>query len=151
MGREWFPLTFRDPDERWRGVNAAAPTLDAFLDRELARHRLPPASLALVGFSQGTMMALHILPRRDQVVAGIVGFSGRLLAPELLTEVKVRPPKGQYGESNSIRYLTPAEAPPAVPHTPPAAPAAAAQSTSYARSAAPVTPATGSLPWARQG
>ena len=48
--------------------------------------------MVVVGFSQGTMMALHILPRRDRAVAGIVGFSGRLLAPELLAEVKVRPP-----------------------------------------------------------
>src|SRR5262249_8578126 len=60
MGRQWFALTFRDPDERWRGVNAAAPILDAFLDAELARRRLPPSALALVGFSQGTMMPLHL-------------------------------------------------------------------------------------------
>jgi len=48
--------------------------------------------MVVVGFSQGTMMALHVLPRREQAVAGIVGFSGRLLAPELLGEAKVRPP-----------------------------------------------------------
>src|SRR6516162_8547221 len=50
MGREWFPLTFRNPEERWTGVHAAAPVLDAFLDSELARHELPPSALALVGF-----------------------------------------------------------------------------------------------------
>ena len=43
VGRQWFPLTFRDPDERWQGVNKAAPVLNAFLDEELARHSLPPA------------------------------------------------------------------------------------------------------------
>src|SRR5689334_20492919 len=64
MGRQWFPLTFRDPHERWTGVNAAAPVLHAFLDSELKRHALPPAALALVGFSQGTMMALHVGLRR---------------------------------------------------------------------------------------
>src|SRR5450432_1286193 len=42
-GREWFPLTFRNPDERWLGVNAAAPVVEAFLDTELARHKLGPA------------------------------------------------------------------------------------------------------------
>src|ERR687886_2273056 len=41
MGREWFPLTFRDPDERWTGVNTAAPALGEFLDAELARRGLP--------------------------------------------------------------------------------------------------------------
>ena len=66
VGREWFPLTFRDPDERWDGVNTAAPGLERFLDAELARRKLPPSALALVGFSQGTMMALHVglAPRR---------------------------------------------------------------------------------------
>src|SRR5258707_231520 len=54
MGREWFPLTFRNPDERWLGVNAAAPVVDRFLDAELARYQLAPSTLALVGFSQGT-------------------------------------------------------------------------------------------------
>ena len=52
------------PNERWRGVNTAAPVLQSFLDAELARHNLPPSALALVGFSQGTMMALHVGLRR---------------------------------------------------------------------------------------
>ncbi len=60
MGRQWFALTFRDPHERWRGVNHAGPGLDAWLDLELAGHNLPASKLALVGFSQGTMMALHV-------------------------------------------------------------------------------------------
>ena len=82
MGREWFPLTFRDPQERWRGVNAAAPMLDRFLDRELARAGLPAGALALVGFSQGTMMALHVGLRRAAQPAAIVGYSGIFVMPE---------------------------------------------------------------------
>jgi phospholipase/carboxylesterase len=79
MGREWFPLTFRNPEERWDGVNAAAPVLDNFLDAELARHQLPPSALALVGFSQGTMMSLHVGLRRAVAPAAIVGYSGMLV------------------------------------------------------------------------
>jgi phospholipase/carboxylesterase len=79
MGREWFPLTFRSETERWDGVNMAAPTLDAFLNAELARHKLPPSALALVGFSQGTMMALHVGLRRAVPPAAIVGYSGMLV------------------------------------------------------------------------
>ena len=79
MGREWFPLTFRNPDERWNGVNMAAPGLDAFLDAELARHKLHHSALALVGFSQGCMMALHVGLRRAVAPAAIVGYSGMLL------------------------------------------------------------------------
>ncbi|MFD2182716.1 alpha/beta hydrolase [Rhodoplanes azumiensis] len=81
VGREWFPLTFRSPGERWRGVQAAAPVLDQFLDQELARHGLPGSALALVGFSQGTMMALHVGLRRAVAPAAIVGFSGILVLP----------------------------------------------------------------------
>lgn len=98
MGREWFPLTFRDLNERWTGVNAAAPVLNAFLDAELARRNLPPSALALVGFSQGTMMALHVGLRRAAGPAAIVGYSGMLVVPEdvdperFAGEIRTRPP-----------------------------------------------------------
>ena len=81
VGRQWFPLTFRDPNERWIGVNKAAPLLRRFLDAELERHKLPPSALALVGFSQGTMMALHVGLRRAATPAAIVGYSGLLVLP----------------------------------------------------------------------
>ena len=92
MGRQWFPLTSRDPQELWAGVNAAAPSLDAFLDAELERHRLGAAALALVGFSQGTMMALHVGLRRRGGPAGIVGFSGLLVGPEHIPVTGAPPP-----------------------------------------------------------
>jgi phospholipase/carboxylesterase len=79
MGREWFPLTFRNPTERWDGVHMAAPGVETFLDAELARHNLPPSALALVGFSQGTMMSLHVGLRRVVPPAAIVGYSGMLI------------------------------------------------------------------------
>ena len=87
MGRQWFALTNRAPEERWAGVIKAAPALDAFLDAELARQNLPAAKMALVGFSQGTMMALHVGLRRAQPLACIVGFSGLLVGPEHLASV----------------------------------------------------------------
>ncbi len=98
VGREWFPLTFRNPEERWTGVNSAAPVLNAFLDAELARHSLPPSALALVGFSQGTMMSLHVGLRRAVAPVAIVGYSGMLVVPEnvdpqkFAAEIKSRPP-----------------------------------------------------------
>lgn len=99
MGREWFPLTFRDPNERWAGVTMAAPGLNAFLDAELQRHALPPSALALVGFSQGTMMSLHVGLRRAVAPAAIVGYSGMLVTPPDLADpdtfaaqITARPP-----------------------------------------------------------
>src|SRR3972149_534871 len=82
VGREWFPLTFRDPNERWTGVNAAAPGLDSFLDAELQRRNLPPSALAPGGFSQGTMLALHVGLRRAVPPVALVGYSGVLVGPE---------------------------------------------------------------------
>lgn len=96
--REWFPLTFRNPTERWDGVNAAAPGLESLLDAELARHNLPPSALALVGFSQGTMMALHVGLRRAVAPAAIVGYSGMLVLKDdsdvegSAPQVRARPP-----------------------------------------------------------
>ncbi len=97
-GRQWFALTFRDPHERWRGVNHAAPGLEALLEAELARVQLPASKLALVGFSQGTMMALHLGLRRLQPPAAIVGYSGLLVLEEgkgpesLAGQVRAKPP-----------------------------------------------------------
>jgi len=98
VGRQWFGLTFRDPDERWRGVTKAGPVLDRFLDTELARRNLPPGALALVGFSQGTMMSLHVGLRRAVAPAAIVGYSGMLVLPKdgppetIAADVRARPP-----------------------------------------------------------
>ena len=97
-GKQWFNLTFRDPNERWIGVNKAAPVLEHFLDAELARRNLPASALALVGFSQGTMMALHVGLRRAAAPLAIVGYSGLLVVPPdlkpeaLAAEIKSRPP-----------------------------------------------------------
>jgi phospholipase/carboxylesterase len=81
MGRQWFPLALGDLHAYWRGVEHAAPNLQAFLDAELARLNLTDRDLALVGFSQGTMMALHVGLRRPAPIAGIVGYSGLLAGP----------------------------------------------------------------------
>ncbi|MEM9220816.1 MAG: prolyl oligopeptidase family serine peptidase [Pseudomonadota bacterium] len=75
-GRAWFPLTMRDPSEYARGVAAAGPALERGIEDELDRHGLPEHRLALIGFSQGTMMALHVAYRLRAPVAGVVGFSG---------------------------------------------------------------------------
>ena len=81
-------------EERWRGVNQAGPGLNAFLDAELARHSLGASRLALVGFSQGTMMALHVGLRRQLAPAAILGYSGILIGPEHLRQATARTSDG---------------------------------------------------------
>jgi phospholipase/carboxylesterase len=85
-GYQWFSSQNRNPEAALAGVRAAAPILDAFIDNALQRRGLSESDLALVGFSQGTMMSLFVGLRRSRPVAGIVGFSGRLLAAELLAD-----------------------------------------------------------------
>ncbi len=106
FGYQWFSLAGYDPNAlrrdpaddprnavRLAGARLVAPVLDAFLDAELARLNLSGDRLALVGFSQGSMMALHVGLRRAVAPAAIVGFSGALIGPETLAaEIRSRPP-----------------------------------------------------------
>jgi len=96
FGLQWFPIPWIDgssEEEAERGMMAAAADLDAFLDALMVDEDLMPEQVVLFGFSQGTMLALHVAPRREDALAGVVAFSGRLLAPELLAdEVVSRPP-----------------------------------------------------------
>jgi phospholipase/carboxylesterase len=74
---QWFPITELDPRRMHDGVLSAAPGLEKYIAAELQRLSLPANRLALVGFSQGTMMALHI-GLGGIKPAAIVGFSGML-------------------------------------------------------------------------
>ena len=95
-GLQWFPIPWIDgssEEESERGLLAAADDLNAFLDALMVDEDVLPEQVVLFGFSQGTMMALHVAPRREDEVAGIVAFSGRLLRPELLSDEAIsRPP-----------------------------------------------------------
>ena len=92
-GYQWWALTDLSPQARAVGVRQSAPALNAYIDAQLALYGLSDDRLALVGFSQGTMMALHVGPRRARTLAGIVGYSGMLADPEpLAAEVRTKPP-----------------------------------------------------------
>ena len=93
MGRQWFSVRDRSEAALRAGVERAAPALDAFIDGALAADRLGDDRLVLVGFSQGTMMALHVALRRGRAPAGVLGYSGRLIgAARLADEAVARPP-----------------------------------------------------------
>ena len=96
MGFQWFPIPWIDgssEEESKAGLERASDDLNAFLDGVMVDEDLLPEQVMILGFSQGSMMALHVLPRREDAVAGITAFSGRLLEPELLVdEVQCKPP-----------------------------------------------------------
>lgn len=86
MGFQWFPIPWLDGTPE-AVAEAAAQRSFALLDRwldEIAEDGFDPSRTILFGFSQGTMMALHVGLRRKTALGGIVGFSGRLLRPEQL-------------------------------------------------------------------
>lgn len=92
MGFQWFPIPWIDgssEEEAMRGTRAAVEDLNAYLDGVMVDNDLLPEQVVLFGFSQGTMMALHVAPRREDAVAGVVAFSGRLLEPDLLADETV--------------------------------------------------------------
>ena len=92
-GYQWWPLTAFTPHALDAGAASAAASIDGFIDRKLAQYGLSEAELAIVGFSQGTMMALHVGLRRERQVAGILGFSGMLTGAAQLAHQKItRPP-----------------------------------------------------------
>lgn len=93
FGHQWFSLQDRGYSAMLAGVEEAAPILNHFLDRQLDILGLQEEDMALIGFSQGTMMALYTALRRLDCCAGVVGYSGALIAPETLqAEIKARPP-----------------------------------------------------------
>jgi phospholipase/carboxylesterase len=96
FGWQWFPIPWLDGSSEAMaaaGLAQASDDLNGFLDARLAEYGLGAERMVLVGFSQGAMMAMHVAPRRDQAMAGVVAIAGRLLAPEKLGgEAKVKPP-----------------------------------------------------------
>lgn len=95
MGLQWFPIPWIDgssEEESERGMMSAVEDLNAFLDAMMVDEDVLPEQVVLLGFSQGTMMSLHVAPRREDELAGVVGFSGRLLSPDLLADETVSRP-----------------------------------------------------------
>lgn len=92
FGRQWFSLQERTASAILAGIQIAQPILDAFLDRQLAKFGLPDSRLALVGFSQGTMMALFAAPQRRTPCAAVLGYSGALFAAQELEHAPSKPP-----------------------------------------------------------
>jgi phospholipase/carboxylesterase len=93
FGFQWFPLPELSLEACAKGVRAAAPVVDNFIDDVLQTRQLPANRLAIVGFSQGTMLSLYVAPRRAEKVAGVLGFSGLLVDADQLPEAKKSSPE----------------------------------------------------------
>lgn len=108
FGRQWFSLSDRSASALQAGLRVAAPILDTFLDEQLAAHGLTDADLAVLGFSQGTMLGLHVALRRSRPMAAMVGFSGALMAGETLAEELVSRPRTLLIHGDADEVVNPA-------------------------------------------
>ncbi len=104
FGRQWFSLQERTPEAFETGTKLAAPILNDFIDGLFKEHNLDEEHTALIGFSQGAMMSLHVGLRRENKLAGILGYSGALANPTvLIDEIKSCPyVKLIHGDSDEI-------------------------------------------------
>lgn len=103
FGFQWFSLEDRRPEKYLEGAQTAHPILDQYLDKLLEEYELTNESMALVGFSQGTMMSLYAGLRRKSPIAGVLGYSGALIGADTLpNEGKTSPVHLIHGESDSV-------------------------------------------------
>lgn len=93
FGYQWFSLADRAPDKLLAGVRGVEPIVNHYLDQQLKIYNVPEDKLAVIGFSQGTMTALHCLLRRPNACGALVGFSGPMIGSDTLkAELKSTPP-----------------------------------------------------------
>lgn len=88
-GFQWFSLQSRMPQAMLAGAKTATPVLEAYIKEMLVKYDLPASKLALVGFSQGTMMSLYVAPRMSEKIAGVLGYSGALIGAETLGDTNI--------------------------------------------------------------
>lgn len=93
MGYQWFSLAEYTPEKMLAGAQETAPIVDQYITQQLNRFSMTEDNLALVGFSQGTMMSLHVGLRRKRKIAAVLGYSGALLeTTPISNEIVSRPP-----------------------------------------------------------
>ncbi len=80
-GRTWYPYSFLSPiPDNEPGISSGLRVLAGIVDR-LAAEQVPPARIALLGFSQGACLSLEFAARHPRRYAAVVGLSGGLIGP----------------------------------------------------------------------
>ncbi|MFA6280857.1 MAG: alpha/beta fold hydrolase [Bdellovibrionales bacterium] len=93
FGFQWFSANDWTSSVVLEGVIRAAQPLNDYIDYVMESRGLTPDKVALLGFSQGTMMSLYVAPRRTPALAGVLGYSGALIGgEELKSERQSSPP-----------------------------------------------------------
>ena len=101
---QWFELTSISPDSIGDGLKKAGPYLNDYIDHVSKTFKVEEKNIFFVGFSQGTMMALYHLCKRENRCAGLLGYSGLLFENEnFKSEIKSKfPIKLYHGKKDEL-------------------------------------------------
>ncbi|WP_376963901.1 alpha/beta fold hydrolase [Azospirillum sp. A26] len=91
-GHQWFSIAGVTEENRPARVAAALPALVELIEAERQRAGVAPADVALVGFSQGSIMALHLAMTAPERCGAVVAFAGRIAAPVVTPDGSGRRP-----------------------------------------------------------
>ena len=86
QGFQWFDLTSENEKIILEKSLIAEEKLSTFLDQVLNNFQLEPSNLALVGFSQGTMMSIQVALKKKKEINCLIGYSGKIINQEHLSD-----------------------------------------------------------------
>jgi len=104
QGYQWFDLSSEKEEIILEKSLIAEEKLNIFLDQVLDDTQLEPKNLALVGFSQGCMMAIQVGLKKKEQINCLVGYSGKIINKNNLSENINSRPKIMlmHGENDTI-------------------------------------------------
>ncbi len=89
LGFQWFPIDWLYGEKKFNTeseIEAPISILRSWINAQMSDYGVPAAKTVIIGFSQGTMMALHLATRGTDRFAGVVGFSGKLMGSKNLSK-----------------------------------------------------------------
>ena len=99
-GRQWFDILSNNDSDALKGLHQSYLDLKNFIDTYLKKYKLADDKYFLVGFSQGTMLAIYTSLREK--LLGVVGYSGAFLGNLPNEEVKNNDYLLLHGQNDTI-------------------------------------------------
>ena len=86
QGYQWFDLTTEEEEVILEKSLIAEEKLNTFLDQALNNFQLETSNLALVGFSQGSMMSIQVGLKKKEEINCLIGYSGKIINKKNLSD-----------------------------------------------------------------
>lgn len=100
LGRQWFSMRDWTVESVKDRLFEISPSITAYIQNLMQHYTITdPACVALVGFSQGAMLALHQGVYGLEKIAGVIGYSGGFIADNRLNR------KDPMTGSNTVEQL----------------------------------------------